>query len=494
MGGENETGDIQFDPAGASETQSRTVSELEASEARYRTLAESIPQIVWITDANGKFQFWNGRWYDYTGLPRNAGLEAARALVHPDDLAVAGEKWHMSLSAGTMHESEIRLRSRAGEYRWFLVRGTPVVGDDGRPSLIFGTCTDIQDRKAEELDQEFLYRLSEPARGRPASDLLARVVRETGAYLKLSRCLYAEANEEQDLLMMREQFTDGAEPIGELNLKPSDYHQTLRDMVRAGMTIVRSDMEADPISSGPFASPYAQISVRASVVVPVRGHDENEVALFIAQSIYPRRWQQREVALMNTVAERIRLLVDNDRLERAARRGAEMQKRFLREVLESVSDGRLLLVDTDDGLPPALTQYGEVVKLSHDHGPVGIRNLARAAAEDLEFAPDRVFDLMTAVSEAAANAMKHGGGFAEARVGVKHDRVRVTITDWGTGIGMKDIPRATLSRGYSTSATLGHGFKIVLQTVDRIWLRTGPGGTTVVLDQQKVAPTPTWLL
>jgi sensor histidine kinase regulating citrate/malate metabolism len=67
------------------------------------------------------------------------------------------------------------------------------------------------------------------------------------------------------------------------------------------------------------------------------------------------------------------------------------------------------------------------------------------------------------------------------------------VTDQGPGIPLEDLPRATLKKGFTTAGTMGHGMKIVLQTVDRVFLLTGAGGTTVVLEQGRVAPPPAWL-
>jgi hypothetical protein len=59
---------------------------------------------------------------------------------------------------------------------------------------------------------------------------------------------------------------------------------------------------------------------------------------------------------------------------------------------------------------------------------------------------------------------------------------------------MSRLPRATLERGFTTApGNFGHGFWFMLQTVDRVWLLTGPAGTTVVLEQNKEAPEPGWM-
>ena len=67
------------------------------------------------------------------------------------------------------------------------------------------------------------------------------------------------------------------------------------------------------------------------------------------------------------------------------------------------------------------------------------------------------------------------------------------MEDHGAGISVEDLPRAALSRGFSTKATLGHGLKMMQETADRLYLLTGSSGTTVVLEQERDRPLPAWL-
>jgi anti-sigma regulatory factor (Ser/Thr protein kinase) len=103
--------------------------------------------------------------------------------------------------------------------------------------------------------------------------------------------------------------------------------------------------------------------------------------------------------------------------------------------------------------------------------------------------------LLTAVGEAVMNAVTHAReGTADIRADEQEGLVQVWVEDRGEGIAVSHLPQATLKRGYTTAGTLGHGFKIMLQTADRLWLLTGPTGTTVVLEQGREAPPPNWLM
>ena len=180
--------------------------------------------------------------------------------------------------------------------------------------------------------------------------------------------------------------------------------------------------------------------------------------------------------------------------EATLREAAERQKTLLRDVLSSVTGGRLRLAETEADLPAPLPEACAPIPLTPTEGLRALRQTVRVVALELGFADERWQDLMTAASEGGMNAVTHGGGQGEARVSADgHGTVQVRVQDWGAGINMENLPQATLSRGWSSTASLGHGLVMMLQSVDRLWLLTGNGGTTVVLEQDTAEPPPAWL-
>jgi len=127
-------------------------AEMRASEARLRELAEAMPQIVYVMDADGKVGFINRQWREYTG-EAGASADQMKALIHPDDRRRVVESWCAAVGDGTLHTTEFRLRRADGEYRWFLARSTPVRDAEGRIAHWYGTSTniDFQKRYAEAL-------------------------------------------------------------------------------------------------------------------------------------------------------------------------------------------------------------------------------------------------------------------------------------------------------------------------------------------------------
>lgn len=178
-------------------------------------------------------------------------------------------------------------------------------------------------------------------------------------------------------------------------------------------------------------------------------------------------------------------LQEQERREAAARHRA-----FLRDVLASVTEGRLRLCDEINPLPPFLTPVGEPLTLTGS-SLTEFRARVQSAARRAGFSDDRVFGLLAAAGECAMNAVAHAGG-GVGSVSVKDDdTVQVRVEDHGHGIAVDSLPRATLEKGFTTAGTLGYGFKMMLEAVDRVWLQTGEQGTIVVMEQDHVAK-PEW--
>jgi PAS domain S-box-containing protein len=133
------------------EERDRLLEQVRQSEERYRLLADSIPQIVWIRGLDGIHEYVNQRWYDYTGLTREQSLgKGWLTVVHPDDRVQCEESWARARETGKKYEIEYRLRNSKGEYRWHLGRSLPLTDGAGNIVKWFGTCTDIDDRKRSE--------------------------------------------------------------------------------------------------------------------------------------------------------------------------------------------------------------------------------------------------------------------------------------------------------------------------------------------------------
>ena len=126
---------------------------LRASEKEFRTLAESMPQIVWVSRPDGWNTYFNQQWTDYTGLTLEESLGHGWSKpFHPDDQARARDAWQRATQTTGIYSIESRLRRADGIYRWWLIRGIPLRDAAGAIVKWFGTCTDIHDLKVAELE------------------------------------------------------------------------------------------------------------------------------------------------------------------------------------------------------------------------------------------------------------------------------------------------------------------------------------------------------
>ncbi len=129
----------------------RSMAALRASEAKFRTIANAMPQMVWSTLPDGHHDYYNQQWYDYTGVPEGTtDGDAWSGMFHPDDRPHAWAAWRHSLATGDEYEVQYRLRHHSGEYRWVLGRALPVRDDAGGITRWMGTCTDIHAQKLAE--------------------------------------------------------------------------------------------------------------------------------------------------------------------------------------------------------------------------------------------------------------------------------------------------------------------------------------------------------
>jgi PAS domain S-box-containing protein len=131
-------------------------AELRASEAGFRGLAESMPAVVFTTNADGRTEYINQRWAEVSGRPASDSLGLGwLAHVHPDDRARAAETWERHRAEGTPYALEYRLGTEGDEWRWHLVRVVPVRVPGG-PLRWIGTATDVHEQRLlrEELARE----------------------------------------------------------------------------------------------------------------------------------------------------------------------------------------------------------------------------------------------------------------------------------------------------------------------------------------------------
>jgi two-component system sensor histidine kinase/response regulator len=136
-----------------STTQRMAAGILRDSEARFRQVAETLPQLVWTCTPDGACDYLSPQWLRYTGVPTEQQLgHGWLEQVHPDDRAGMAAAWQAALASGGDFHAEMRIRRHDGEYRWFDGRATRLASADGASFKWFGAHTDVTEYRRMQAD------------------------------------------------------------------------------------------------------------------------------------------------------------------------------------------------------------------------------------------------------------------------------------------------------------------------------------------------------
>ncbi len=152
------------------------------SEKRFRLLADSLPEFVWIADAQGASIYWNKSMLEYTGLSEaDVKLRKGISIVHPDDVEANMKLWNNSLLNMKDFLFEHRFKSKEGVYRWHLSRATPQFDDEGNVQRWVGSSTDIQSIKDKEAHKDFFISMASHELNTPLTTVkgYVQILRET---------------------------------------------------------------------------------------------------------------------------------------------------------------------------------------------------------------------------------------------------------------------------------------------------------------------------
>jgi len=179
------------------------------SDARLRALADAMPQIAFTARPDGAIDYFNGKWYEFTGSPRDAVIDESWVnVIHPIDRTACVESWRTDIAMGRPHEHEGRFWSaRSARYRWFLARALPMRDESGAITRWYGTATDIDDQKRTE----YALRESETSLRALRAELEYRVSERTVALKRANTSLREEVDTrvrvERDLRSSEERFS-----------------------------------------------------------------------------------------------------------------------------------------------------------------------------------------------------------------------------------------------------------------------------------------------
>ena len=263
--------------------------ELRTRELQFRSVADHMPQLAWIADADGAIHWYNQRWYDYTGqTPQQADGDGWRAVHHADHRDRVAEKFFQHIASGERWEDTFPLRAADGRYRWFLSRAIPIRDPAGRVVQWFGTNTDVSEQR---LKHEAALVLSSSL---DYDATLPHVAELTVAALG-GWCAI-----------------DLVEPEGleRIALAPADAG----DVTPPGSAVLETGK-----------TEYAG----TQIVAPLVARDRTIGAITVASGDSKRRFTPSDADLVEQLGRRIALAVDNARLYEQAQHEARMREEVL---------------------------------------------------------------------------------------------------------------------------------------------------------------------
>ena len=234
-------------------------------------LTDAMPQMVWSTLPDGYHDYFNARWYEFTGVPHGStDGEAWAGIVHEEDEPRTWETWRHSLATGEPYEVEYRLRHRSGEYRWAIGRAVPIRDGGGKIVRWIGTCTDFdrakkQAEQNELLSHELSHRIKNifavvggliglSARDHPGAADYARELRQRIAAL-------GWAHE-----FVRPHSEYSAPMVGDTGLQPmlNDLLAAYPAMAQGRLTIMGDNPRIDDRSATPIALTFHELATNSA--------------------------------------------------------------------------------------------------------------------------------------------------------------------------------------------------------------------------------------
>jgi PAS domain S-box-containing protein len=245
--------------------------EAEDSETRFRILADTMPQMVWSTLPDGYHDYYNARWYAFTGTPEGStDGEGWNGVFHPDDQERAWTAWRHSLATGEPYQIEYRLRHHDGTYRWVLGRALPMRDAAGAITRWFGTCTDIHQQKLameerEIVSQELSHRIKN------IFSVVAGLVHLTGRTHPPLAALLGDLRQRITALGRAHDFvrphSDQSRPV----LRQDSLHGLLEELFvpyqsysGERFTIAGDNIEVDDRAATPLALIFHELATNAS--------------------------------------------------------------------------------------------------------------------------------------------------------------------------------------------------------------------------------------
>lgn len=291
-------------------------------------IADVMPEIVWTATRRGQINWFNRRWYEFTGSPRPdvaKSVELGRRWtdrIHPDDRARSVQLWRAATSSETAVNTELRLRSSDGTHRWFKLHAAPSFDSRGRLLRWIGVCTDVDDHRRRGQHFAFIAQageaLAESLDLKATLDqLLAIIVPEFGDWAAID--LFDQSGRLKTVAVIHADPRKA--PLVEricnrYNHAPEFEHQIAIALQTRGPHILN---EISPALLERAAAPelltvIRALRPRATVTVPLRTRGRALGTLVAYWAETPRRYNEEDLPLFEELAKRAAISIENAQL------------------------------------------------------------------------------------------------------------------------------------------------------------------------------------
>ncbi|RYG37888.1 PAS domain S-box protein, partial [bacterium] len=315
---------------------------LAESEERFRIVAQATRDAVWDWDLRDDSVWWNEGISDLFGHSRES-VEPTAAWwatnIHPEDRERVGASIHDAIDHGRSNwQDEYRYAKADGGYLIVEDRGYAVFDEAGRPVRMVGAMTDVTKVREEAARLAFLRDLTETMSNlREPGALLTAAERMLAEYLDVSRCAYAEVDENGNNFTLWDWSRDLPSISGTYAL--SSFGSRTEDELKAGRTLVIRDVNGELDGDG---EPFRLLGIQSLIACPLIKHGRLSAMVGIHNKS-PRDWSEDEVNLLHQVADRMWAEIERARAETALRQNAEQ----LQTIFDNAEDDAIILMDAD---------------------------------------------------------------------------------------------------------------------------------------------------
>jgi len=323
-------------------TKKRAEELLRESEARFRQLADAMPQIVWSARPDGFIDYYNERWYEFTGFSDAAQLNDEHSwvpILHPQDVERTKDTYYSCIASGRVYEIQYRFKDRkTGGYRWFLGRAYPVRDEHGRISRWLGTCTDIDDTKRAEESSRFQAETSAALGGLTDTESTLQKVAALAVPHFADWCTVDMMQRDGSLrrLAVAHANSDKVDYVRELDRKfPSRASETrgIRQVIRSGQSEWAASIPEEllvELSQGEeHLDIIRKLGLKSYISVPMKSRNRVLGAITFVTAESGRVYDVNDVRVAEDLAQRTVIAIENAELVSALKESDRKKDEFL---------------------------------------------------------------------------------------------------------------------------------------------------------------------